>query len=108
MASKNASGLGPSAGAGDSGQAQSGGRATTFTGGTGGTKLSRNTTKGAVRGSGVNGLGVTYDIRTSGGDATLDPATFRVGGTPPQTSGGLQQPIQSLRKILPPTKAGSS
>jgi hypothetical protein len=70
--------------------------------------LSRNVTKGATVGQGVNGAGLTYNIRNSGGDTTRDPASFRVGGTPPQTSGGLQKPIQSLRKILPPTRAGSS
>lgn len=108
MASSNASGLGGSAGGGSSKQAQSGGRATKFTGGTGGTKLSKNVTKGGVVGKGVNGAGLDYNIRNSGGDTTRDPASFRVGGTPPQTSGGLQKPIQSLRRIRPPTQAGSS
>lgn len=108
MASKNASGLGANAGGGSSKQAQSGGRNTTFGGGTGGTKLSKNVTKGATVGKGVNGVGLDYNIRNSGGDTTRDPASFRVGGTPPQTSGGLQKPIQSLRRVRPPTVAGSS
>jgi hypothetical protein len=109
MASKDASGLGSNAGGGSSKQAQSGGRATKFTGGTGGTKLSRNVTKGRTVGKGVNGAGLDYNIRNAGGDTTRDPASFRVGGTPPQTSGGLQKPIQSLRRIRPPqTKGGSN
>lgn len=107
MASGNASGLGSNAGGGSSKQAQSGGRNTTFGGGKGGTKLTKNVTKGATRGSGVNSAGLTYNIRSSMGDKTLDPASFKVGGTPPQTTGGLQQPIQNLRKIRPPVKGGS-
>jgi hypothetical protein len=105
---KGASGLSSSAGGGSSRQAQSGGKNTTFGGGKGGTKLTKNVTKGASRGSNVNGAGLDYTIRSSGGDKTLDPASFRVGGTPPQTSGGLQKPIQSMRSVRPPTVAGSS
>jgi hypothetical protein len=108
MASKDASGLPGSAGGGSSKQAQSGGRNTTFGGGKGGTKLTKNVTKGGTRGRGRNSAGLDYNIRSSGGDATLDPASFRVGGTPPQTSGGLQKPIQSLRKVRGQPKAGSS
>jgi hypothetical protein len=105
--SNNASGLGPQAGKGSSGLAQSGGRATTFTGGTGGVPLSKNVTNGAVEGTNVNGVGLTYNVRSAGGDRTSIPSRATVGGTPPQNTGGLQQPIQNLRKILPPWKAGS-
>jgi hypothetical protein len=107
MASSNASGLGPQAGKGSSGLAQSGGRATTFTGGTGGVPLSKNVTKGAIEGTNVNGVGLTYNVRTAGGDKTTTPWRGTAGATPPQNTGGLQKPIQSLRKILPPWKAGS-
>jgi hypothetical protein len=102
---KGASGL--PASAGPAPQAQSGGRATKFTGGTGGVPLSKQVTKGAVRAKGVNGVGLDYNVRSTGGDATLQQQGFRVGGSPPLTSGGLQKPIQSLRKILPPWRAGS-
>jgi hypothetical protein len=105
MAKGDASGLSRQ---GPAPHAQSGGRNTTFGGGKGGVPLSKNVTKGAVRGKGVNGAGLDYNIRSAGGDKTLDPASFRVGGTPPQTSGGLQKPIQSLRRQRPPTVAGSS
>jgi hypothetical protein len=108
MAKGNASGLPASAGGGSSKQAQSGGRNTTFGGGKGGTPLSKNVTKGAKIGSGVNGAGLDYTIRTQGGQNTLASASFRVGGTPPQTTGGLQKPIQSLRRILKPPRGGSS
>jgi hypothetical protein len=108
MAKKGASGLPASAGGGSSRKAQSGGKNTTFGGGKGGTKLSRNVTKGGVRGSGRNGAGLDYNIRSSGGDATLATTGFHVGSTPPQMSGGLQKPIQSLRKVRGQPKAGSS
>ena len=107
MASGNASGLGPQAGKGSSGLAQSGGRDTTFSGGTGGVPLSRNVTKGAVEGTNVNGVGLTYNVRSSVGDKTEMPWRGTAGSTPPQATGGLQKPIQSLRKILPPFHAGS-
>lgn len=107
MASGNASGLGPQAGKGSSGLAQSGGRATTFSGGTGGTPLSKNVTRGGSEGTGVNGSGIPYTVRSSGGDKTATPWRGKVGGTPPQVTGGLQKPIQTLRKTRPPVKAGS-
>jgi hypothetical protein len=105
MASANASGL-PSS-AGPAPQAQSGGRATKFTGGTGGVPLSKQVTKGAVRAKNVNGVGLEYNVRSSGGDATLQQQGFTVGATPPLTSGGLQKPIQSLRRVRPAPRAGS-
>jgi hypothetical protein len=108
MAKGDASGLPGSAGGGSSKQAQSGGKNTTFGGGKGGTPLSKQVTKGAVRGKGVNGVGLDYNIRSTGGDATLQPQTFRAGATPPQHTGGLQKPVQSLRKQRPPYRAGSS
>jgi hypothetical protein len=107
MAKGNASGLPGSAGGRSSKQAQSGGRNTTFGGGKGGTKLSRDVTKGGSRGKNVNGAGLSYTIRSTGGDKTLESQSFRVGGTPPQTAGGLQKPIQSMRRIRPRPIAGS-
>jgi hypothetical protein len=107
MASKGASGLPSSAGGGSSRQAQSGGKNTTFGGGKGGTKLTKQVTKGAKRGTGRNGVDLEYNIRSAGGDATLMPQSFRVGGSPPLRSGKPQAPIQSLRKINKPPVAGS-
>jgi hypothetical protein len=108
MASSNASGLPGSAGGGSSKQAQSGGRDTSFGGGKGGTKLTKGVTAGNKRGQGVDGAGLTYNIRNAGGDKTLQSQVGKVGGTPPQTTGGLQKPVQSLRRIRPPVRGGSS
>jgi hypothetical protein len=103
MASGNASGLsrqGP-------GSAQSGGRDTTFGTERGGTKLTKNVTRGGAEGTNQNGVGLSYTVRSSGGDATSTPWKGTAGGTPPQYTGGEQQPIQSMRKINPPPRAGS-
>lgn len=105
---KGASGLPASAGGGSSRQAQSGGKNTTFGGGKGGTKLTRDVTKGGARGRGVNGAGLDYTIRSSMGDKTLASSKETVGGSPPLTSGGLQKPIQSMRRVRPAPRAGSS
>ena len=102
---KGASGLPASAGKNQT--AQSGGINHTFGGGKGGTKLSKNVTKGGSEGHGRNGVGLDYTIRSSGGDKTVAPWHGRVGGTPPLTTGGLQKPVQSLRKIRKRPIAGS-
>jgi hypothetical protein len=72
---------------GSSGQAQSGGRNTTFGGGKGGTAESRGVTQGRkiARGRLNNGLG--YNVRTEGGSSTLKPESFHVGQPPPLRGG---------------------
>jgi hypothetical protein len=102
------SGYPAGAGGKSSGLAQSGGKNTTFGTSGGGTKQTKGVTAGASEGTGTNGAGLQYTIRSSGGDKTTTPWKGTVGGTPPQMSGGLQPPIQSLRKIRPPTRGGSS
>ncbi len=68
--------------------AQSGGINKTFGGGKGGTALSKPVTKGRRIGTGKTNNGLDYNIRTEGGNATLVPARFKAGKTPPLSGGG--------------------
>ena len=95
------------AGGGSSGLAQSGGRDTTFGTEGGGVPLTKKVTQGATEATGVNGVGLTYNVRSAGGDRTQTPWKGTAGGTPPQYTGGLQKPIQDLRKQRPPVRGGS-
>jgi hypothetical protein len=104
MAKGDASGL---SNQGPAPLAQSGGRDTTFGTARGGTKLTRNVTRGGVEGQNQNGVGLQYNVRSATGDQTSAPWKGTVGATPPQYTGGLQKPIQSLRNQRPPAKAGS-
>jgi len=103
---KGMSGLPGSAGKGQI--AQSGGKNHTFGGGKGGTRLSREVTKGRAIDRGRNSAGLDYTVRSPGGDKTMLREGFHVGGTPPQTTGGDQSSIQSKRKVRGRPVAGSS
>jgi|SRR6516164_1545812 hypothetical protein len=87
------------AGGGDANLSRSGGINSTFGTLGGGVPLTKGTTNQDAIGSGVNGIGATYSIRGGQGDNTRRPGKGgpEPGATPPQYTGGLQKPIQSLR-----------
>jgi hypothetical protein len=90
--------------------AQSGGRNTTFGGGKGGVPLSRNVTKGASEGTGMQGGFNRYTIRTEGGDRTsMKVARKNAGAPPPVHPGDSKQVTGIVRpKQLPPVLRGST
>jgi hypothetical protein len=91
-----------------SGLAQSGGKASTFGGGKGGTKLSKGVTSSRTIDRARNSAGLDVAIRSPEGDLSMVRESFRVGGTPPQTTGGDQTSIKSKRKVRGPSRGGSS
>lgn len=86
--------------------AQSGGINRTFGGGKGGTAQSKPVTKGRKIGSGKMNNGLNYNVRTEGGNATLVPAKFKAGKTPPLSGGSAGTKIHEI-KVRPPFKQGS-
>lgn len=93
---------------GSSGLAQSGGRNTTFGGGKGGTPLSKGVTKDRKIGSGRLNNGLEYTTRSTGGNSTLVPKTFRVGPPPPLHPGGKGSTATRKVKVQIPPRGGSS
>lgn len=95
-------------GGGGNGFAQSGGKNSTFGGGKGGTRETKQVTQGKKIGKGTLNNGLKYNVRTEGGSATLLPETFRVGAPPPVHPGGDH--ATKTRKVTikkPQTRGGS-
>jgi len=76
---------------------QSGGKASSFGGGKGGTKLSRGATAFRKIGSGVMNNGLRYNVRSNGGNLTLGGFRGRIG-RPPKLNPGTNHATKT-RKI---------
>jgi hypothetical protein len=92
---------------GSSGLAQSGGINHTFGGGKGGTAQSKPVTRGRKIGGGTTNAGLHYTTRTEGGNSTLVPKSFSVGGPPPLHGGSAVGKTKKV-KVQKPFRGGST